>query len=343
MENNKGNQIPSTTVISSNSLSTQQSTILTSPSQQTQSEMVPTVTTTTATITAATIISNTTASLLTASASQSKQFENRCDILKNDGKNPSAPVTDHSSVEKLTCDISNINLNKNKIEMDSCKATETIAPVSASTSAWVSLSANTGNTNDSNASSCNDITLNICSNCINCKCDKNKISAIRNRRIHSETASTIKPAIVTITKSSTIDQISPTIPSNRIIKSINQIANASTVQSPNVPISVERYPTSKHPTYLPAHFRNIPKTQSLDLVDDRNDAEMLPKIQPFDQARPIYPNVPYSPYGSPRSGRRRAPLRESRRISIEKSGSFLQLNQYKLMDQIGQVINFYAK
>ncbi|XP_032597721.1 calcium/calmodulin-dependent protein kinase kinase 1 [Drosophila grimshawi] len=58
------------------------------------------------------------------------------------------------------------------------------------------------------------------------------------------------------------------------------------------------------------------------------------------ETRPIYPNVPYSPYGSPygspRSVRRRPPLRESRRISIEKSGSFLQLNQYKLMDQIGQ-------
>lgn len=61
------------------------------------------------------------------------------------------------------------------------------------------------------------------------------------------------------------------------------------------------------------------------------------------ETRPIYPNVPYSPYGSPfgspRSVRRRPPLRESRRISIEKSGSFLQLNQYKLMDKIGQVIN----
>ncbi|XP_075147182.1 uncharacterized protein LOC142221354 [Haematobia irritans] len=58
------------------------------------------------------------------------------------------------------------------------------------------------------------------------------------------------------------------------------------------------------------------------------------------ESRPIYPNVPYSPYASPCSSprvtRRRPPLRESRRISIEQSGSFLQLNQYKLMDQIGQ-------
>ncbi|XP_041674377.1 calcium/calmodulin-dependent protein kinase kinase 2-like isoform X2 [Drosophila eugracilis] len=58
------------------------------------------------------------------------------------------------------------------------------------------------------------------------------------------------------------------------------------------------------------------------------------------ESRPIYPNVPYSPYSSPfdspRSSRQRPTFRESRRISIEKSGSFLQLNQYKLMEQIGQ-------
>lgn len=69
----------------------------------------------------------------------------------------------------------------------------------------------------------------------------------------------------------------------------------------------------------------------------------LPKTSNSDN-RPIYPNVPYSPYGSPynspRSNRRKTPLRESRRISIERSGSFLQLNQYKLMDQIGQVRMF---
>lgn len=65
---------------------------------------------------------------------------------------------------------------------------------------------------------------------------------------------------------------------------------------------------------------------------------MISKIRSLDSMRPIYPNIPYSPYGSPRAFRRtnRPPLRESRRISIEQSGSFLQLNQYKLLDQIGQ-------
>ncbi|XP_044740546.1 protein kinase 3-like isoform X2 [Chrysoperla carnea] len=51
-------------------------------------------------------------------------------------------------------------------------------------------------------------------------------------------------------------------------------------------------------------------------------------------------SILYSPYGSPnsspRTNRKRQPLRESRRVSIEKSGTYLQLNQYKLLDSIGQ-------
>lgn len=53
--------------------------------------------------------------------------------------------------------------------------------------------------------------------------------------------------------------------------------------------------------------------------------------------RPIYPNIPYSPYSSPRTVRRRSPLKESRRVSIDECGSYQQLNQYKLIDSIGQV------
>lgn len=127
-------------------------------------------------------------------------------------------------------------------------------------------------------------------------------------------------------------------------------------------------PTASHSIrFMTQHIKILPKTQSLDLVDNddlleatnRSESQLdihsvglaaagvafrgrvLPKLQTLDQTRPIYPNVPYSPYnspyGSPRSGRRRTPLRESRRVSIEQTGSFLQLNQYKLLDQIGQV------
>lgn len=110
----------------------------------------------------------------------------------------------------------------------------------------------------------------------------------------------------------------------------------------NVPMFVNRYP-NHHPTYLPPHIRNLPKTQSLDLGDSEMPSTFASAKQTsFEQNRHIYPNVPYSPYGSPFGSprnRRRAPLRESRRISIEQTGSFLQLNQYKLMDQIGQVIH----
>ncbi|XP_057318663.1 probable myosin light chain kinase DDB_G0279831 [Microplitis mediator] len=54
--------------------------------------------------------------------------------------------------------------------------------------------------------------------------------------------------------------------------------------------------------------------------------------------RPIYPYCPYSPYGSPQGSPRirRRPLRESRRVSIDNKQGALQLNQYKLLDNIGQ-------
>lgn len=65
------------------------------------------------------------------------------------------------------------------------------------------------------------------------------------------------------------------------------------------------------------------------------------RVASNNNGRPIYPNCPFSPYGSPtgspRSNRKRQPLKESRRVSIEKSGMYIQLNQYKLMDAIGQV------
>ncbi|KAK2582553.1 hypothetical protein KPH14_004844 [Odynerus spinipes] len=54
--------------------------------------------------------------------------------------------------------------------------------------------------------------------------------------------------------------------------------------------------------------------------------------------RPIYPYCPYSPYGSPQGSprNRRRPLRESRRVSIDNTQGGLQLNQYRLLNNIGQ-------
>ncbi|XP_054280477.1 calcium/calmodulin-dependent protein kinase kinase 2 isoform X1 [Macrosteles quadrilineatus] len=100
----------------------------------------------------------------------------------------------------------------------------------------------------------------------------------------------------------------------------------------------EELPVVDQATYQNAAAANsgerlAPETPEQGLVSAAASMSLGPAQGP---QRPIYPNVPFSPYSSPRSARRRTPLKESRRVSIDKSGSFLQLNQYRLMDSIGQ-------
>ena len=54
--------------------------------------------------------------------------------------------------------------------------------------------------------------------------------------------------------------------------------------------------------------------------------------------RPIYPNLPFSPYSSPNASPRvkRRPLKMTKQASTEQLGNYLQLNQYKLMGMVGQ-------
>ncbi|XP_071748751.1 calcium/calmodulin-dependent protein kinase kinase 1 [Lepeophtheirus salmonis] len=55
---------------------------------------------------------------------------------------------------------------------------------------------------------------------------------------------------------------------------------------------------------------------------------------------PIFPNLPFSPYGSPNASPRirRKPLRETKRVNSisEDNGEYVQLNQYKLEQNLGQ-------
>lgn len=162
---------------------------------------------------------------------------------------------------------------------------------------------------------------------------------------------------------------------------INPLTNTITTRTTG-PIINSLTDCDNHVTSLPPHIRILPKkTQSLDIVDDDDDrmsskcnvinsqtivggglalspsrsvelaakgggSGAVPRLHCSDLMRPIYPSLNYSPYASPfsspRSGRRRPPLRESRRVSIEHNGSFIFLNQYKLMDEIGQVSGLSA-
>ena len=85
------------------------------------------------------------------------------------------------------------------------------------------------------------------------------------------------------------------------------------------------------------------RSQSTESVSERRGTHIARLIQSKSVSlmgeKPIYPNVPFSPYGSPSSspGLRRRPLKECRRVSIETNGEYTQLNQYKLKQAIGQV------
>ncbi|XP_050409367.1 calcium/calmodulin-dependent protein kinase kinase 1 isoform X1 [Patella vulgata] len=58
--------------------------------------------------------------------------------------------------------------------------------------------------------------------------------------------------------------------------------------------------------------------------------------------RPIFPSLPYSPYGSPTGSPRssprlrRQPTMETHRVSVSDGDGYTQLNQYKLKDEIGK-------
>jgi len=74
------------------------------------------------------------------------------------------------------------------------------------------------------------------------------------------------------------------------------------------------------------------------LIQSHSIAEEERQSASDDGSRPIYPNLPYSPYSSPCSSPRvkRKPLKETRTVSTEHNGDYVQLNQYKLQGVVGQ-------
>lgn len=149
-----------------------------------------------------------------------------------------------------------------------------------------------------------------------------------------------------------------------VIAPSEQTTDAEHVPSKNVQPTASDDPT---PTVNRPLLKNMPKTQSLDLrqhdvvhlkagqlpnkcgessasSSSIMTREMRSRLLVSQQSRSLGGEESgvgmegtRSPGGSPRTVRRRQPLRESRRVSIDASGSYFQLNQYKLLDPIGQV------
>ena len=131
----------------------------------------------------------------------------------------------------------------------------------------------------------------------------------------------------------------------------NEASSLSTLEEQKL-VHAESVPSLKVPDspdsglqYLPATIKSTSSTGKLTSLEEvATNQRNLPDSNSIN-VRPIYPYCPYSPYGSPQASptTRRRPLRESRRVSIDNRQGALQLNQYKLLDNIGQVgkINYF--
>lgn len=150
------------------------------------------------------------------------------------------------------------------------------------------------------------------------------------------------------------DQVKPTVLppytpiSNEPPRPPPQIPNDVTRSEPNLngskpePVILKSVPSLK---YLSENCLSDKSKMHLKTNANHHKLTLLQSKSFAVDNRPIYPNCPFSPYASPtnspRSNRKRQPLKESRRVSIEKTGMYIQLNQYKLMGSIGQVRNSF--
>lgn len=105
--------------------------------------------------------------------------------------------------------------------------------------------------------------------------------------------------------------------------------------SPHAPLISPHAPTSDEPMVNTSGEIPVPakcSSQLRKLIQSHSVAKQA------SLDRPIYPNLPYSPYTSPCSSPRvkRKPLKETKRVSSETNGDYVQLNQYKLKGLVGQ-------
>jgi hypothetical protein len=102
------------------------------------------------------------------------------------------------------------------------------------------------------------------------------------------------------------------------------------------PSSRSRLPTEPSPT-LPDRRSPEPASQLLARATERLTLQTASSLPSPTNSRPIYPNVPFSPYGSPCATRRhRPPARQSSKVERGGDEVLVQLNQYRLERSLGQ-------
>ena len=135
-----------------------------------------------------------------------------------------------------------------------------------------------------------------------------------------------------------LQEHSVNIPPPKILDSpLAQPLSHSQKQCPKDNISVNKDNFNECPEQITEKTASASASESIPVL---NPALSFPPPSNSD-ARPIYPHLPYSPYGSPTTSPRvrRKPLRETTRVNSvnDQSGEFVQLNQYKVEGAIGQV------